>query len=113
MGNIKKHKISREIKEQILARIKNDGLSVLQAAEEHGVSTKTIYNWLGKGITSQPTIMEVSRLKRQNKELLELVGKLTMDLSNTQKRAHEEAQSPYEERAWFCVELSQINLLLP
>ena len=86
MGNLKKHRISKEVKEQILARIKNDGLTVVQASEEHGVSTKTIYNWLGKGVTSQPTIMEVAKLKRQNKELLELVGKLTMDLSNTQKK---------------------------
>ena len=87
MGNIKNHRISKEVKEQILARIKNDGLSVLQASEEHGVSTATIYNWLGKGITGQPTIMEVAKLKRQNKELLELVGRITMDLSNTQKKS--------------------------
>ena len=39
---MKKHRIAPEIKEQIINRIKNEGVSVSQAAGEHGVSEKTI-----------------------------------------------------------------------
>ena len=35
--------IPKEIKEQILTRIKEEGLTVKSAADEHGISTKTIY----------------------------------------------------------------------
>lgn len=35
-------RISKEIKDQILGRIKNDGVSIADAARDHGVSEKTI-----------------------------------------------------------------------
>jgi transposase len=30
-----------------LGRIKNEGISAVQASKDHGVSTHTIYQWLG------------------------------------------------------------------
>jgi transposase-like protein len=81
-----KYKISSEVKAQILKRIKEEGIPVLQAAKEHGVSSKSIYRWLTKGVTDQPTWTEVSRLKKENKLLLELVGELTVKLSQAQKK---------------------------
>ena len=80
------HRVSSEVKADILKRIKEQGIPVSQAAQEHGVSTKTIYNWLGKGVEGQPTIGEVAKLKRENQMLLGLVGELTVKLSNTQKK---------------------------
>ena len=83
MGNFKA--ISKEVKEQILKRIKEDGVSVVDAATEHGISTKTIYNWMrNKGVQSA-NILEISKLKRENKELLEIIGRLTHDLKRTKK----------------------------
>ena len=83
MGTFKA--IPKEIKEQILKRIKEDGVSVADAAVEHGVSTKTIYNWMrNKGVQST-NILEISRLKRENKELLEIIGRLTHDLKRSKK----------------------------
>ena len=77
--------ISKEIKEQILKRIKEDGVSVADAAAEHGISPKSIYNWMrSKGMVSA-NILEVSRLKRENKELLEIIGRLTHDLKRSKK----------------------------
>jgi transposase-like protein len=84
MGNFKI--ISKEIKEQILKRIKNDGVTVADAAVEHGISTKTIYNWMrAKGVEST-NVLEISRLKRENKELLEIIGRLTHDLKRSKKK---------------------------
>lgn len=82
----KAHRISKEVKDQILDRIKNEGISVYRAAEEHGVSTCTIYNWLSKGVSAQPTWSQLNKIKKENKMLLELVGELTMKLSSTKKK---------------------------
>jgi transposase-like protein len=82
----KTHRIAPEVKEQILGRIKNEGVAVAAAAKEHGVSEQTIYGWLGKGAEGAPTYAEVSRLKRENAELKQLVGEITLKLSETQKK---------------------------
>ena len=82
----KTYRTAPEIKEQILKRIKEEGIPVVQAAKEHGVNPATIYNWLGKGVKGTPTIGELVRLKRQNEELLALVGELTLASSRTQKK---------------------------
>lgn len=76
--------IPQEIKQQILDRAK-EGVSVPQLSREHGVSTKTIYGWLGKQTVSHPSALEYNRIKRERDELLRLVGKLTMDLSKEKK----------------------------
>ena len=82
----KSFKVSSETKEQILKRIKEEGLPVAKVAEEHGISTATIYGWLSKGIKAQPSWKEFSSLQKQNKELLALVGELTIKLSQSQKK---------------------------
>ena len=80
------HRVSHEIKEQILKRIKEEGVPVTQAAEDHGVSTKTIYRWLTGGLSKQPTWTEHNQLKKKNKELMELIGELTVELSRAKKK---------------------------
>jgi len=82
----KAFKISSEIKEQILKRVKEEGLPVAKVAEEHGISPNTIYGWLGNTIKAQPSWKEFSGLQKQNKELLALVGELTIKLSQAQKK---------------------------
>lgn len=83
---MKKHKIAHEVKEQILGRIKNDGVSVSQVATDHGISEKTIYSWLRNKVEGQPTISDLLKLKRENLALKELVGEITLKLSETQKK---------------------------
>jgi transposase-like protein len=82
-----KYKIAPEVREQILKRLKDDGVSVSQLAEEHGISSQTIYGWLGKGITAPPSALEVSRLKRENQTLMEIIGRLTVKLSLAEKKS--------------------------
>jgi len=83
---MKRHKIAPELKEQIINRIKNEGISVVQAAKEHGVSDVTIYGWISKKVDGQPTMGEVIHLRRENDELKKLVGEITLKLSETQKK---------------------------
>jgi transposase len=82
----KSYKVAPELRQQFIGRIKNDGLSVAEAAKEAGVHETTVYGWLGKGAESVPSILELARLKRENKELYELVGELTLKLSVAQKK---------------------------
>ena len=83
---MKKHKVSQDVKEQIINRIKNDGVSVAQASAEHGISDNTIYGWIAKKTEGQPTLSEIIKLKRENAQLLQLVGEITLKLSETQKK---------------------------
>ena len=82
----KTHRIAPEIKEQILKRIKEEGAPVAQAAKEHGISEPTIYSWLGKGLKEAPTLAELVKLRKQNEELLALVGELTLTATRSQKK---------------------------
>jgi transposase len=82
----KKYKVAPEVRQELLNRIRNEGLSVAQAAKDAGVSETTVYGWLGKGADSVPSVLEFAKLKRENKELLELVGELTLKLSTAQKK---------------------------
>ncbi len=77
--------IPKEIRDQVLTRIKNDGIPVSQAAKEHGVNPKTVYNWLRGTATANPNILEISRLKRENKELKEIIGHITHELHKQKK----------------------------
>lgn len=83
---MKRHRIAPEVKEQILNRIKNDGISVAEAAKDHGISDQTIYRWIAKKVEGQPTLSELLKLKRENAQLLTLVGEMTLKLSETQKK---------------------------
>lgn len=82
----KSFKVSPETKEQILARVKEGNVPVAQIAEEHGISSNTIYNWLKGKVKAQPGWRELSKLQKDNKALLALVGELTVKLSQTQKK---------------------------
>lgn len=77
--------IPKEIKEQILKRIKEEGITVTQAATDAGISSKTIYNWMRSKTLSDGSVLEISRLKRENRELLEIIGRLTHNLTRSKK----------------------------
>lgn len=83
---MKRHRIAPDLKEQIINRIKNDGISVVQAAKDHGISEATIYGWISKKVEGQPTLSEIIRLKKENEQLKILLGEITLKLSESQKK---------------------------
>ncbi len=83
---MRKFRIAPEVREQIINRIKNEGVSVAQAAKEHGVSDASIYGWIGAKTEGGPSVMEIAKLRRENDELLKLVGLLTLKLNESQKK---------------------------
>ena len=68
--------VKKEIREELLKKVR-EGMSVKDAAERYGVSTASIYNWLGRKADGKSEILELSRLKRENEALYQLVGRLT------------------------------------
>lgn len=71
--------IAQDIKNQIISRIKNNGEAVSKLSSEYNISVKTIYGWLRKQSGIGGNVLEMARLKRENKLLLEIVGRLTLE----------------------------------
>lgn len=82
----KKFRVSQEIKEETINRIKNKGISVSEAAEDIGVSTVTIYAWLGNKAKGSVSLLKYNKLKKENQQLKELIGELTIKMSLEAKK---------------------------
>ncbi|MGE3279333.1 MAG: transposase [Candidatus Altimarinota bacterium] len=82
-------RISPEIKEQILHRIRTEGVSAADAAREHGVSLPTVYAWLRRSTVMPSNILQINKLKRENEELKRLLGEaMLMNERSKKNRAH-------------------------
>ena len=77
-------KISQEIKDKIVEKIKNEGMSASQAAQEFGISPNTIYGWLGQGKIGSDTL-EIGKLKRENQQLKMIIAELMLDSGKGKK----------------------------
>ena len=78
--------VSADVKQQILDRVKNEGVPIAQLAVEHGLSNRTIYGWLSKGVKGQPSWMELAKLKKENRALKELLGRVMYEQEMAQKK---------------------------
>lgn len=88
MGTTKKlYKVPKEIKDEILKKIKEEALPVSQLADQYGISGATIYGWLSKGARGQPTWSEYNKIKKENEQLKMMIGELTVKLSVSQKKS--------------------------
>lgn len=78
-------RVDEEIKRRIVERIKNEGLSVPKASEEFNISKNTIYTWIGARVKGEPSILEIAKLKKENAELKQIIGCLTLDMERGKK----------------------------
>lgn len=76
--------VKKEIKDEILDKIRNQGLSVAEASGQYNVSIKAIYRWLRNGIGDVYSL-EVNRLRKENAQLYRIIGEVTAELK-TQKK---------------------------
>jgi len=67
-------RIPAEIRDQILNRIRTEGVSATQAAKEHGISPVTVYAWLRRSTVMPSNILQLNKLRRENEELKRLLG---------------------------------------
>lgn len=80
-----KNAIAKEVKEEILSKVKS-GEAVSALSKQYGVSDKTIYNWLRGNVTNKVSWMEHIKLKKENQQLKEIVGILTLELEKSKKK---------------------------
>lgn len=71
--------LTKEQKEEIIGRVKDKGERVSELAKEYGVVPKTIYNLLTNKMQGSNTLLELSKLKRENEALLKIIGQLVAD----------------------------------
>jgi transposase len=75
--------ISKEIKEEVLEKIKN-GEKINELANLYGLGQKTIYNWLTKQ-SNQVSSLELGKLRRENETLKILLGEFVLEKSKRKK----------------------------
>lgn len=79
------HKVPKDLKNQILERVKTSGKSIKEIAEEHGISPTCIYSWLKENVGGTSS-KEMIKLIKENKELKQIIGELTVQMGIGQKR---------------------------
>lgn len=84
----RKHVIKPEIKQQILERVKQGDKPISQIASEHGISSNTIYKWIGHNSNASPSLLEFAKLRKENQMLKELLGQITYEMSQTKKKEY-------------------------
>ncbi len=80
------YKIAKEIKDEIINKLKHEGLSVNDAATQYGISNRTIYAWLGTKAKGAVSLLEYNKLKKENEQLKQIIGDLTIKMSMEAKK---------------------------
>ena len=77
--------IKKEIKEEVIFRVTNDGLSVPNAAKNYGMNARTIYGWLAKAGFNNPSTQKLRELTNEVDRLYTIIGRLTTELNRLKK----------------------------
>lgn len=78
-------RIDQELKNRIIEKLKQDGLTVKQVSTEFNIAPNTIYAWLGTKSGGDPSALEIAKLRRENNELKQIIGALTLDTERRKK----------------------------
>ena len=75
----------RTHKAEIIAKIRDQGLSVSAASAQYQVSSKTIYAWLREGVvdSNRNLVLELNKLRKENEQLYKLLGRATAEMQKT------------------------------
>ena len=77
--------INSSVKQEALIDIKN-GMKVSEAGEKYHVTETTIYAWLKQQADNTGTsALELAKLRKENTELKELIGLLTLEKKRAEK----------------------------
>ena len=77
--------IAKEVKEEILAKVKT-GETAASVAQKFGVSVKTIYGWLRWNTVKGVSWLDYAKLKRENQQLKEIIGVLSLEVAKSKKK---------------------------
>lgn len=70
------------IKAEIMTKIRDEGMRVVEAADHYGISSKTIYTWLRTGVIdgNRNLILENNRLKKELEIAYRVLGRATAEM---------------------------------
>jgi len=76
-----------EKRNEIIAKIRDEGMTVAEAARQYSIGPKAIYSWMRDGVanTSSSLILENNRLKKENEQLYNLLGRATVEMKRLKK----------------------------
>jgi transposase-like protein len=79
-----------EFVDMILEQVKTSSKSVAEVARENGLNENLLYAWIKKH-SSNPTnqnalLLENQRLKKEKQQLIDLIGRLTVNLDQLKKK---------------------------
>lgn len=77
-------KISKEIRDKIVDKIKSEGWSAYQASKEFNIAVSTIYGWLEKGKIGADTL-KLGKLQRENQQLKMIIAELMLESGKGKK----------------------------
>ena len=78
-------------KKEIIHRVTDNGEKVSELSKEYGAVSKTIYKLLGPKANQSSAMLELSKLRRENKALLSIIGSLVVESKLGKKSAKKKA----------------------
>jgi hypothetical protein len=75
----------RTHKDEIITRIRDQGMSVSEASAQYNLSPKTIYSWLRGGVVdgNRNLILENNKLRKEIEQLYKLLGRTTAEMQRS------------------------------
>lgn len=79
--------VPQDKRNEIIAKIRDEGMAVTEAARQYSIGPKAIYGWMRDGVANSSTslILENNRLKKENEQLYNLLGRATVELKKVKK----------------------------
>lgn len=81
--------ISKDIKDQVLARVREGKDTVVEIARQHGLKISTVYAWISRSVSAGSPLLQVARLKKQNRSLKQIIGNLMLEMESGKKNRHD------------------------
>lgn len=82
----KNQTVPKEVKDQIIERIRSEGKSVSSIAKEHGIPASTVFSWLKRKTENPQYYKELMKLRKEKQALMGIIGELTVRLSDKEKK---------------------------
>lgn len=79
--------VDQKVKTEIITKVREDGVSVRDAAAQYGISSKTIYNWMRAGVVNSSTslILENNKLRKELEQAYNLLGRATAEMQRPKR----------------------------
>ena len=81
--------ISKDIKDQVLTRVREGKETVVEIARQHGLQVNTVYGWLNRSMGGGSPVLEIAKLKKENRSLKQIIGRLMLEMERGKKNRHD------------------------